>query len=281
MNEKRMAVLDDFMWFKHKNYSSVFVSIEVHEWAQLLHQRLVICNAVRSEEFHQSGHSAPLYSEIISGNILIPEKRLASERRRLVTDTNDHVAFWDESHVIQHVYPFSVESARLASEDVDGFVLDGVSTTWLEDSAYSDKYGLDIPYFEGVYPLDFLIDQQVSPVATVCLDLNAPDDVIISELRKFLPKYRNALDLKTPSRVTDTDITKLRNYRVIEYFDIQIWLAVNKLQVTDSLLSSILFHDRNDHQTYFSQTVKPFISRVGTYEFVSALSALACSSYRK
>lgn len=273
------AIAKDFVWFKLNNYE-VLRDFELEDWSSVLHGRLVINNSVRSNDF-DNRFKVQIYDEIIAGNISAPERAPVKARKRLITDTNDHVAFWDESHVIQYVLPFSVESARCVSEDVDGLVLDGVPASWSGESAYSDEYGLDIPCFEGVYPLDFLIDQQCSPFATVSLDLNAADDVIISELKKFLPKYRKALDLKNPSKVADSDIAKLRSYRVIEYFDIQIWLAMNKREITDSLLSRILFPDRDDHQTFFAQTIKPFISKVGTREFVDSLSTRSESIYRK
>lgn len=275
----KKTVIKDFVWFNTNNYE-VLRNFKVEDWASVLHGRLVINDAVRSGKF-DNRFKVPLYDEIIGGNISAPEKEPVKARKRLVTDTNDHVAFWDESHVVQHVMPFSIEGARLASEDIEGLVLDGVATEWSGESSYSDEYGLDIPYFEGVYPLDFVIDQQGFPFATVSLDLSATDDVIISELKNFLPKYREALGLKKSSSVADKDIAKLRTYRVIEYLDIQIWLAVNEREITDSLLSSVLFPGRDDHQSFFAQTVKPFILRVATREFVDSLLSRSRCAYRK
>lgn len=253
----------DLLWFKHENYQSAFKSMAPYEWADILSERLAIRNAVYRENFHDTGHRVPLYDLIVSGEV----KTFKSDDSDSLS-YGDYVAFWDTEHVVQNVRPVSVADA-----------------SWLSEELTSCKTLIDD---HDVYPIDFLLNQKYLPFATLMIMLDAPDDVILDELKNLLPKYRAAIKSSNDTVVNNitgkfsgVDIDKLKTYKIIEYLDIQIWLGVNRAKITDANLASVLFHDRVDAQTYFSQTVKPFLKKVTEIEFIGQLNIKARSVHNK
>lgn len=262
--ELKQAVVSDLVWFKHENYQSAFKSMAPYEWADILSERLTIRNAVNSEIFHGAGYRAPLYDSIVNGDIKTSETGDSDNSYSY----GDYAAFWDTEHVVQNVRPVSVADAA-----------------WLSDELAGRKSLIDD---HDVYPIDFLMNQKYLPFATLMIMLDAPDDVILDELKKFLPRYRAAMKSSNDTMVSNfngkfssVDIDKLKAYKIIECLDIQIWLGVNRAKITDANLASVLFPDRVDAQTYFSQTVKPFLKKVTDREFIGQLSIKARSVHNK
>lgn len=270
MLEVKQAVAADFWWFKHKNYQLAFKSMALHDWADILHERLVIRDAVSGEDFNLKGHSAPLYDAILKGDIKPPNGFGSGGRYSYA----DYVAFWNKDHVVQNVRPVSTVDALGLSEELKSF------NDCIDDNDnHSDLFDLPIPFCSDVYPIDFLINQEHVPIATLMIGLDAPDDVILAELKGFLPKYRAAIKQRNSTMSKERSgkfpknyIDKIRSYKVIEYLDIQIWLGVNRAKITDAALACLIFPDRIDNQTYFSQTVKPFVKKVTCREFIDSLS---------
>ncbi|HHU4723135.1 TPA: DUF6387 family protein [Klebsiella quasipneumoniae] len=75
------------------------------------------------------------------------------------------------------------------------------------------------------------------------IDLNAPDELIISKLRKILNNERKDIGVLPSKYISDGDIDKLVNLRVLPYIDLMIFSKINNIEMSHVLISRLLYPD--------------------------------------
>ena len=100
---------------------------------------------------------------------------------------------------------------------------------------------------------------------------DATDEEIISSLRKLLPKWRESLKCCEPVRhewrVGDSTICMLIRDQILPCLDLMAWSEHNNIQITNNVLSRILFPDLTRDSNHVAQTIKPNIEKVRARDF--------------
>ena len=100
---------------------------------------------------------------------------------------------------------------------------------------------------------------------------DATDEEIISSLRKLLPKWRESLRCCEPVRhewrVGDSTICMLIRDQILPCLDLMAWSEHNNIQITNNVLSRILFPDLARDSNHVAQTIKPNIEKVRARDF--------------
>ncbi|CDM90048.1 DUF6387 family protein [Xenorhabdus bovienii] len=100
--------------------------------------------------------------------------------------------------------------------------------------------------------------------------LTKQDETIINELRVLLKKWRRELDFEeAPSLLNNSwEIikSKIINYNVFAFFDLQLWQFATGNSITGGVLSVTLYPEGEYDSTQIAQTIKPFSDKLFTYE---------------
>lgn len=96
------------------------------------------------------------------------------------------------------------------------------------------------------------------------LDLSWPDEILLRDMSKLLPIWRQELGLQHESAECianrfDVIKKKILDYKVIPMLDLMIWSKINDVAITNRVMALALFPDGEYDSTNIAQTIKPFI----------------------
>lgn len=95
--------------------------------------------------------------------------------------------------------------------------------------------------------------------ATIEIDLDAPDSVLIEYFKELLTKYRELLDKEgTGKKVSEASIQRLRQYKVLAYLDLTHWAALSGTHIHGEVLARALFPNSERSDRFISETLKPW-----------------------
>ncbi len=78
--------------------------------------------------------------------------------------------------------------------------------------------------------------------STVMVNLDASDDQIINDFRKWLADKREKQESRPPKKmITSEQTAKWRTYEILAYLDLTLWARANNKKITNELMGSTLF----------------------------------------
>ncbi|PHM55200.1 DUF6387 family protein [Xenorhabdus sp. KK7.4] len=96
------------------------------------------------------------------------------------------------------------------------------------------------------------------------------DETIIEDLRVLLKKWRKELDLEETLSLINNSWgvikTKIINYNIFAFFDLQLWQLATGNSITSGVLSVTLYPEGEYDSIQIAQTIKPFSEKLFTYE---------------
>ncbi|MBN3239607.1 DUF6387 family protein [Pectobacterium carotovorum] len=121
-------------------------------------------------------------------------------------------------------------------------LIDGMST-----DEYLDKiHNNDTKYIntQNRHVIDIeIIDENKQSDLYVEIDLDARDDVIFDGLKKLLSIERHKRGITPVRYLTESDMKKFSNLRLLHYLDVMIFCKAKSLDVNNVILSKILYPD--------------------------------------
>ncbi|MDE9519812.1 DUF6387 family protein [Xenorhabdus bovienii] len=100
--------------------------------------------------------------------------------------------------------------------------------------------------------------------------LNYQDETIIEQLRGLLKKWRKELDIEESLPLINNSWevikSKIINYNIFAFFDLQLWQFATGNSITGGVLSVTLYPEGEYDSTQITQTIKPFSEKLFTYE---------------
>ncbi|MBK4715400.1 MULTISPECIES: DUF6387 family protein [Tenebrionibacter/Tenebrionicola group] len=104
----------------------------------------------------------------------------------------------------------------------------------------------------------------------ISLDLNVPDEILISDMKNLLPKWRGELGIEAEEIKINNSWPVIRKkiieYNVLPYIDLHSWANIKAVSIPGGVLAVSLFPDGDKEQFAIAQTIRPFIDRLMTYE---------------
>lgn len=104
----------------------------------------------------------------------------------------------------------------------------------------------------------------------VSINLDVPDEILISDMKNLLPKWRNELGIEAEEIQLNNSWSVVRKkiieYNVLPYIDLYLWSNMNGVSIPGGVLAVSLFPDGDKEQFAIAQTIRPFIDRLMTYE---------------
>ncbi|MCL6378628.1 hypothetical protein EXT57_14875 [Pectobacterium brasiliense] len=101
------------------------------------------------------------------------------------------------------------------------------------------------------------------------------DEIILSELRELLKKWRVELDIpeKVPLIKNSWDVIKdkILSYRVFPLIDLMFWEEATSNRITNSVLAVTLFSNGEFGDLAISQTIRPFAKSLLEYETIDKI----------
>jgi hypothetical protein len=119
---------------------------------------------------------------------------------------------------------------------------------------------------------------------TICLDMTAPDEVLIAEFKAWLLNSREKFKIPAPTRsFTAKDFKKWSDHQVLPYLDLRLWALVQGVTITNKLMGEAIFPDEFDLDTTekIRQTIAPLAKRLISPEIVFSLHAQQESENRE
>ncbi len=106
------------------------------------------------------------------------------------------------------------------------------------------------------------------------IDVSTPDDILLSEFKRLIPIWRKELNVeKRPSVNSSWAVIKKKilKYKVIPYIDLTIWANANNIIIPHGIMSIALFPYGGRDLFALTQTTKPFVENLMTFEFLEKL----------
>lgn len=102
------------------------------------------------------------------------------------------------------------------------------------------------------------------------VDLSVPDEILLSDMKNLLPKWREELGVEAEEIQINNSWTVIRKkiieYNVLPYIDLHLWSNIKGVSIPGGVLAVSLFPDGDKEQFAIAQTIRPFIDRLMTYE---------------
>jgi hypothetical protein len=109
----------------------------------------------------------------------------------------------------------------------------------------------------------------------ISIDLTVPDEILISDMKNLLPKWRNELCIEAEEIQLNNSWSVIRKkiieYNVLPYIDLYLWSSIKDVSIPGGVLAVSLFPDGDKEQFAIAQTIRPFIDRLMTYESLEKL----------
>lgn len=258
------AVIKDFSWFDINNYAFIN-DLTINEFIKELEWRhsLFYCYDDEKSLDEQSFEDSIKYIRIFRGDPhldVYSEEEIAfnNEFDEYMITSGKAEALKRDKPMLSHdigVMPISFAELSIYSKIAH------------EKGAFSLNSEGDYSVFNPHYMLasvsgnvpDYLNHK-------VLLDLwleEATDEEILSSLRKLLPKWRVKLNVPEPDilpkrRVGIKTLQKLISHRVIPMLDVILWGIINNKDISNPMLSHLIFPDDPKDSQAIKETIKPF-----------------------
>ncbi|EKR1728945.1 TPA_asm: hypothetical protein G4L33_001154 [Salmonella enterica subsp. enterica serovar Madelia] len=258
------AVVSDFSWFDLSNYSfieglSVYDFIHEIEWRHTL--------------FYCSDNVGHL--DDVSFEDGIKYKRIFRGDPNVSVDSEEEISFNKE----MDEYLRSSGKGDALNRDKPSLKHDtGVMPLSFSELAMYNKVAID----QGAYfvnkdgELEELNPQYMLATVSknvpeyfnhrILLDLwlaEATDNEILSSIKKLLPEWRRELSVPEPDilprrRMGLKTIQKLIQNRVLPILDILLWGELNNKEVSNAILSHVVFQDDPKDSQVIKETIRPY-----------------------
>ena len=109
----------------------------------------------------------------------------------------------------------------------------------------------------------------------VSINLDVPDEILISDMKNLLPKWRSELGIDAEEIQLNNSWSVIRKkiieYNVLPYIDLHLWSSIKGTSIPGGVLAVSLFPDGDKEQFAIAQTIRPFIDRLMNYESLEKL----------
>lgn len=105
------------------------------------------------------------------------------------------------------------------------------------------------------------------------IDLNGPDDLILSQVHNFIRLQRRKFGIDPPSKPQHTSINKLVDYKTLEILDLENWSRLHDTNMSSSVYRS-LFDDPNLTASKYRRTQQAFAHQSLLSKFLKHLEAI-------
>lgn len=153
----------------------------------------------------------------------------------------------------QEVSPLSLRDINFLVKGLNGGGKVNIDGSIKED--FSDMY----IHVSAIDPVSVIFDGLYCKV-----DLLKSDEIILSEFKNLLSKWREELDF--PEQVSPIKNSwkiardKLFSYKAIPFIDLMLWESGTGNKITNGVLAVSLFPDGEYDSVNIAQTIKPFIN---------------------
>jgi hypothetical protein len=119
------------------------------------------------------------------------------------------------------------------------------------------------------------LDNSTSVQLHLRIDLSAGDAVILYEIQKNLPAWRNSLASISGGQIhagkNNKAIGKINTYKLIPLLDLLIWAQRNEYRLADQFRRNAIFRGSTHNEDYVRKTVMPFLKRACRHEYILSL----------
>ena len=115
----------------------------------------------------------------------------------------------------------------------------------------SDAHASWINYFdEGFYPNDWSvfdnIPQYEEDDAHITVNLRNNDEDIINSFKEWLQNTRQKTDIIRSNRISDKELTKLSQFKILAYIDLFLWMKITDIRLTQYQIANLLYPNEFD-----------------------------------
>lgn len=129
----------------------------------------------------------------------------------------------------------------------------------------------------------------VNPIFTgdihCAIRLDAQDDLILDELKRLLPEWREQLGIKQQENKIKNSWDIVRNkiisYQAIALRDLMMWQKASGNQITNGVLTVALYPEGEYDSTNIVQTIKPFVDNLFSDASIEKFDAEISSKKRR
>lgn len=111
-------------------------------------------------------------------------------------------------------------------------------------------------------------------VLHLAIRLDAPDSLILEEVKLLLKNYREAANIPEPEKNHLTP-EKLIDQRILPYIDLNIWANMNKIKIPNRLIALVLFPEGEKGEYEVRTSIKENASRAVSQSFQNKLFTMA------
>ena len=186
----------------------------------------------------------------------------------------------------KNIEPLTVHRVYVLNKEIPEEAINAFENNKLhenfEDPIFREFNYRPIDSTRGIYIDDRLIqtvvENKISSLVHICVNLSAPDNQIINDFRTFLKEVRK---LSTPSltvKFNKTLIKRLCNYKVLPYLDLMLW-ADNEfeIKILNRKLADWLYPDESnefDAVDRVRKTTQDLAEKTMEYDFIEALAKI-------
>ncbi len=123
----------------------------------------------------------------------------------------------------------------------------------------------------------FLSHSTNSPKTTdvfFTVNLNCPDDIILSEMKNELEKIRQNLAVrKEKKKISPFNFYKWAEFGVLPYYDLTEWALQNDIKIPNKVLAQAIFQDASKGEENIRRTTKPLAGEFVNLRTLSVLQS--------
>ncbi|QTL41253.1 hypothetical protein HGO23_08100 [Xenorhabdus budapestensis] len=240
-------------WFDLDNYNVCYKFNRNAWWQAIMHRKTLLSNnleqillsgmskdyAIDTLKFYSTEANAVIYNNSGEEDALLRDNSISEIGLFEYIDINDTLRK-------KHPEIMSGISRMLKRidkyQEIEGITVDSMGYEYL----WSD-YDIDEFFPSDLKITGSFYDQGIKSPPYIHVDLNKNDDLIIDDFIEWLKQKRKQKNITSRTvRITDKDLSKLAEYKVLPFIDLYLWGIISGQELTQYQMASLLFPNEFD-----------------------------------
>ncbi|MBD2796322.1 hypothetical protein ID856_07185 [Xenorhabdus sp. 18] len=240
-------------WFDLDNYNVCYKFNRVAWWKAIIHRKTLLSNnleqsllsgmskdyAIGVLKFYSTEANTVIYNNSGEEDSLLRDNSISEIGLFEYIDINDTLRK-------KHPEIMSGISRMLKRideyQEIEGITVDSMGYEY----SWSD-YDIDEFFPSDLKITGYFHDQDIKIPPYIHVDLNKNDNLIIDDFIEWLKQKRKQKNTTSRTvRITDKDLSKLAEYKILPFIDLYLWGIISGQELTQYQMASLIFPNEFD-----------------------------------
>ncbi|MDE1484427.1 DUF6387 family protein [Xenorhabdus bovienii] len=240
-------------WFDLDNYNICYKFNRLAWWKAIMHRKIMLANDL--EKSLSSGMSKDYAIDML--------KFFSNESNTVIYNNSGEENALLREDSISEIGLFEYIDIYNTLRKNHPEIMDSIDKMFKGIEKYQEKEGIPVDSMgyeymwhdydmDEFFPSDLKItgsfyEQDINSPPYIHVDLNKNDDLIINDFTEWLKKKRKQENITTKTvKISDNDLSKLAEYRVLPFIDLYLWGIISGQEFTQYQMANLLFPDEFD-----------------------------------